>query len=59
MHQPIVWTTSYGQGRVFVTTLGHGPDETRGQAFGVTLARGAEWAATGKVTLPVPAELAK
>jgi type 1 glutamine amidotransferase len=59
IHQPILWTTSYGQGRVFVTTMGHGPDEARGQAFGVTLARGAEWAATGKVTLPIPAELAK
>jgi type 1 glutamine amidotransferase len=59
IHQPILWTTAYGQGRVFVTTLGHGPDEARGQAFGVTLARGAEWAATGKVTLPIPAELAK
>jgi len=42
---------------VFVTTLGHGPDEVRGAGFGVTFARGAEWAATGKVTLGVPAEL--
>lgn len=58
IHQPILWTTGYGKGRVFVTTLGHGPDETRGLGFGVTLARGAEWAATGKVTLPVPPEMA-
>ncbi len=56
--QPILWTTSYGQGRAFITTLGHGPDETRGQPFGVTLARGTEWAATGKVTLPIPPEMA-
>ena len=59
IHQPILWTTQYGKGRVFVTTLGHGVDEVRQQAFGVTFARGAEWAATGKVTLPIPAELAK
>jgi hypothetical protein len=43
---------------VFVTTLGHGPDEARGLGFGVTLARGTEWAATGKVTVPIPAEMA-
>jgi type 1 glutamine amidotransferase len=59
IHQPILWTTQYGQGRVFVTTLGHGPDEVRGQGFGVTFARGTEWAATGKVTLPIPPEMAK
>jgi type 1 glutamine amidotransferase len=58
IHQPILWTTEYGKGRVFVTTLGHGPDEVRAQVFGVTFARGAEWAAKGVVTLPVPAELA-
>jgi uncharacterized protein len=59
IHQPILWTTQYGKGRVFVTTLGHGPEEVRGQAFTVTFARGAEWAATGKVTLPIPAETAE
>jgi type 1 glutamine amidotransferase len=59
INQPILWTTEYGKGRVFVTTLGHGPDETRAQVFGVTFARGAEWAATGKVTLPIPPEMAK
>jgi type 1 glutamine amidotransferase len=58
IHQPILWTTEYGEGRVFVTTLGHGPDEARGTGFGVTFARGAEWAATGKVTLPVPPDMA-
>jgi len=58
IHQPILWTTEYGKGRVFITTLGHGPDEVRAQVFGVTFARGAEWAAKGVVTLPVPAELA-
>ena len=43
---------------MFVTTLGHGPDEVRESGFGTTFARGAEWAATGKVTLPIPPALA-
>jgi uncharacterized protein len=58
IHQPILWTTQYGQGRVFVTTLGHGPDEVKQPGFAVTFSRGAEWAATGKVTLPIPPDMA-
>jgi len=57
INQPILWTTEYGKGHVFVTTLGHGPEEVRGLGFQVTFARGAEWAATGKVTLPAPPEM--
>ena len=59
IHQPMLWTTNYGKGRVFVTTLGHGPDEVVNQGFVVTFSRGAEWAATGKVTLPLPDEMRK
>lgn len=58
IHQPILWTTDYGKGRVFITTLGHGPEEVQGLGFMVTFARGAEWAASGKVTLPIPPEMA-
>jgi type 1 glutamine amidotransferase len=58
IHQPILWTTEYGKGRVFVTTLGHDGENVRQPGFGVTLARGAEWAAKGVVTLPIPAEIA-
>ncbi len=49
-HEPILMTTSYGQGRVFHTTMGHDVEAMKGVAFQVTLQRGAEWAATGKVT---------
>jgi len=56
--QAILWTTSYGQGRVFVTTLGHDAENVRSLPFAVTFARGAEWAATGAVTLPIPAAMA-
>lgn len=51
-HEPILMTTHYGQGRVFHTTLGHDAEALHGVACQVTLQRGTEWAATGKVTLP-------
>ncbi|MFQ5808112.1 MAG: HEAT repeat domain-containing protein [Armatimonadota bacterium] len=50
-HEPMLFTIRYGEGRVFHTTLGHGPDQMRCVGFIVTLQRGAEWAATGDVTL--------
>jgi type 1 glutamine amidotransferase len=59
LHQPMLWTLNYGKGRVFVTALGHDPAAMTGAGFAVTLARGAEWVATGNVTIPVPAEVAK
>ncbi len=54
VHEPMIWTVSYGKGRVFHTPMGH---DTTGMAcvgFVATLQRGTEWAATGKVTLPLP-----
>lgn len=59
IHQPILWTLQYGQGRVFATMLGHDAPTVETPAFKVTFTRGAEWAATGKVTLPIPAEMAE
>jgi len=56
--QPMLWTTGYGDGRVFVTAFGHGVENVRGQTFRVTFARGAEWAASGKVTQSIPPKLA-
>ena len=44
----------YGKGRVFHTTMGHDVKSIACVGFQTTLQRGAEWAATGKVTLPVP-----
>ncbi len=58
-YQPILWTVRYGAGRVFVTVLGHAPENLSNPGFRVTFARGTEWAATGKVTLPVPPEMAR
>ncbi|MFO0929394.1 MAG: ThuA domain-containing protein [Gemmataceae bacterium] len=53
-HEPILWTVMYGKGRVFHTTLGHDLDGIRCVGFLGSFQRGTEWAATGKVTLPLP-----
>jgi hypothetical protein len=53
-HEPMLMTIDYGKGRVFHTTLGHDAPQCKSVAFIVTLQRGAEWAATGKVTQEVP-----
>lgn len=56
--EPMALTADYGKGRVFHTPLGHvwtgGQEQKRSISdpqFRVLLARGAEWAATGAVTL--------
>ncbi len=53
-NEPVLMTIRFDKGRVFHTALGHGPVTMAGLGFQVTLARGTEWAATGKVTLPAP-----
>ncbi len=60
-HEPVLMTIDYGSGRVFHTVLGHiGGDGSRPAmecvGFIVSLQRGAEWAASGKVTQTVPDE---
>lgn len=56
-HEPMLFTVEYGKGRVFHTVFGHGAENMRCVGFMVTLQRGAEWAATGKVTqTTVPAD---
>ena len=56
--EPVIMAVTEGTGRIFMTMLGI-PDNDENQAikcsgFIVTLQRGAEWAATGKVTQEVP-----
>ena len=60
-HEPMLMAIAYGKGRIFHTTLGHvGPKDAEPVqsvncvGFLTTLLRGTEWAASGKVTLPVP-----
>ncbi|MCW5981239.1 MAG: ThuA domain-containing protein [Bryobacteraceae bacterium] len=50
--EPVLWTLTYGQGRVFHTTLGHDASSMDAPGFIASFARGVEWAASGKVTLP-------
>jgi type 1 glutamine amidotransferase len=53
-HEPMIFTIDYGQGRVFHTPMGHADYSMKCVGFITTLLRGTEWAATGKVTLPIP-----
>jgi type 1 glutamine amidotransferase len=55
-HEPMIMTVQYGQGRVFHTPMGHGNDSQECVGFITTLLRGTEWAATGKVTFPIPSD---
>jgi hypothetical protein len=55
----MLWIVDYGKGRVFTTVLGHDVAAVQTPAFVTTFTRGAEWAATGSVTLPVPPGMAK
>lgn len=53
-HEPMIWTISYGKGRVFHTPMGHDVNAMKCVGFQTTLLRGTEWAATGMVTIPIP-----
>jgi hypothetical protein len=53
-NEPMLMTIRYGTGRVFHTTLGHDVAAMKCVGFITTLQRGAEWAATGRVTQKVP-----
>ena len=62
-HEPVLMAIQFGKGRIFHTILGHvGPRDLEPIAqmncvgFILTLQRGTEWAATGNVTIPVPAD---
>jgi type 1 glutamine amidotransferase len=57
LDHPMLWTLNYGKGRVFATALGHDAEAMKTIGFIVTFQRGAEWAATGAVTLAVPPEM--
>ena len=58
-NEPMAITLEFGKGRIFATPLGHVWLNGGAQKYSVCdlnvrtlLCRGAEWAATGKVTLP-------
>jgi type 1 glutamine amidotransferase len=57
--EPMDWLRTWGSGRIYVTMLGHtwrnqeNPN-CRCAGFETLFARGVEWAASGKVTIPMP-----
>jgi uncharacterized protein len=58
-NEPLDWVRNYEKGRVYTTMLGHTwKDEANPNlecvAFQTLLARGVEWAASGRVTIPLP-----
>lgn len=53
-HEPMLMVIDYGKGRVFHTTLGHDDYSIESVGFIISFLRGTEWAATGKVTIPIP-----
>jgi type 1 glutamine amidotransferase len=54
--EPMLMTIEYGKGRVFHTPMGHAEYSQECVGFITTLLRGTEWAATGKVTIPIPTD---
>jgi uncharacterized protein len=55
-HEPMVWWIPYGKGKVFTTVMGHAEYSMQCVGFQTIVNRGTEWVATGKVTIPVPAQ---
>jgi len=59
-HEPITWWVPWGKGRVVTTVLGHhwngqkDFDALHCVGFQAVVVRALEWAATGKVTIPLP-----
>lgn len=60
--EPLVFTVDYGKARIFHIMIGHCGETLEDNpamqcvGFQTLLLRGTEWAATGKVTQPVPAD---
>lgn len=53
--EPMLMVLSFGKGRIFHTVMGHDIAALSCVGFMATYQRGAEWAATGKVSQKVPA----
>jgi len=54
--EPMLIVLSFGKGRIFHTIMGHDVAAMSCAGFAHTFQRGSEWAATGAVTIPVPAD---
>ena len=54
--EPVLVVTEHGRGRVFHNVMGNTTSSMDNPYWRVLTLRGTEWAATGKVTLPLPPE---
>ena len=54
--EPMIVVTEHGHGRVFHNAMGHDVRSMSGVAWQTLMLRGTEWAATGRVTIPIPAD---
>jgi type 1 glutamine amidotransferase len=54
--EPVIVVTEYGHGRVFHNAMGHDTRSMSGVAWQTLMLRGTEWAATGRVTITIPAD---
>ncbi len=57
MPEPVVIWNTKGKGRIFHNILGHNERAVRNTGWQTLMLRGTEWAATGKVSIPLPPEL--
>lgn len=55
-HEPMLMAIDFEKGRIFHSTLGHAAYSCEGVGFITTFLRGTEWAATGEVTIEIPAD---
>jgi hypothetical protein len=55
-NEPMAMTITYGNGRVFHTPLGHADYSWECVGLMTLFQRGTEWAATGKVSVPIPSD---
>ncbi len=56
-NEPMVMALTYGKGRVMHTAMGHADYSMKDVGFRAIMQRGTEWAATGAVTIPLPAAM--
>lgn len=57
MMEPVLHWKEIGKGRVFHSILGHNARAMKNSGWKTLMLRGTEWAATGTVSIPVPADL--
>jgi uncharacterized protein len=56
-HEPILWVSTFGKGRICNYSLGHDVEAMQGDGFKTLLLRSIEWAGTGRVYTELPESL--